>query len=101
MGDGFHEGFSKQGSKEVRPMAFNHGFALLVGVGEYANTSFDAPVTAQDAAALQELLGDGSVGYPPEQVQLLTGPDASRQGVLTALEKLATKVNEQSTVVLL
>jgi hypothetical protein len=82
-------------------MSFEQGHALLVGVGDYRDEGLDAPVTARDAHALADALREPSVGYLPGQVSLLTGPQASRAGILDALKKLAGRTNSESTVILL
>lgn len=66
---------------------FTHGHALVIGMGD------DLPVTIRDAEGVAALLRDpGRCAYPPEQVQLLAGPDAPRGAVLLALEGLAARV---------
>lgn len=63
---------------------FAHGHALLVGVGG------DLPNTVDDARALHELLTDPErCAYPPAQVALLAGPDATRPAILEGLGRLA------------
>ena len=66
---------------------FTHGYGLVIGMGA------DLPVTIDDAQGVAALLRDpGRCAYPPDQVQLLTGPGARRGDVLTALDQLATQV---------
>ncbi|WP_437291053.1 caspase family protein [Sorangium sp. So ce406] len=66
--------------------AFSSGYALLVGVGG------DLPVTARDAEDLAALLRDPArAGYPDDQVDVLTGPQATRTGILAALDLLAQR----------
>ncbi|WP_437310773.1 caspase family protein [Sorangium sp. So ce388] len=66
--------------------AFSSGYALLVGVGG------DLPVTASDAEDLAALLRDPTrAGYPKDQVDVLTGPRATRAGILAALDRLALR----------
>jgi Caspase domain len=61
-----------------------HGHALIVGVGA------DLPVTADDARGVANLLQDPTrCAYPADQVKLLTGKDARRENIMTALEWLA------------
>ena len=65
---------------------FTHGYAVVIGVGA------DLPVTIADAQGVAELLCDATrCAYPPQQVQLLTGPAAKRDAVLTALTQLANQ----------
>ncbi len=63
---------------------FTHGYAVVVGVGA------DLPNTITDADAVAALLKDPErCAYPPDQVRLLTGPQAQRDDVLAALGWLA------------
>jgi hypothetical protein len=72
-------------------MAFSQGRALLIGVDQYKNkTSLNVEHTANDIQALAAVLKDpGHCGYPEEQVQVLTGEQATRANMLAAFEKLA------------
>ena len=73
---------------------FEHGHALIVGVGG------DLPGTVDDAEALANLLNaPGRCAYPPEQVTLLTEAAATRQAILDGLDMLAERTDRQSTVV--
>jgi uncharacterized caspase-like protein len=73
---------------------FQHGHALVVGVGG------DLPGTVDDAEALADFLkAPGRCAYPPKQVTLLTGPAATREAILDALDALAQSTNGQSTTV--
>jgi hypothetical protein len=73
---------------------FEDGHAVVIGVGA------DLPNTVDDAEGLSEILQDQErCAYPPEQVTLLTGPDATRSGILAALDRLAQRTAEDDTVV--
>ncbi len=75
---------------------FEHGHALIVGVGR------DLPTTVQDAEDLYATLTDPQMcAYPTEQVELLCGQDSTRQNVLEALDRLVerTRQSPQATVV--
>jgi uncharacterized caspase-like protein len=62
---------------------FTPGYAVVIGVGA------DLPVTIDDAQGIANLLRDPvRCAYPPEQVQLLTGENARREHILTALARL-------------
>jgi hypothetical protein len=70
---------------------FTHGHALVIGMGA------DLPMTITDAEGVAALLADPDrCAYPPDQVQLLTGPSAYRGDVLRALDQLAAQVNADS-----
>ena len=63
---------------------FAQGYAVVVGVGA------DLAVTIDDATAVADLLRDPSrCAYPPDQVQLLTGEQATAANILAALDTLA------------
>jgi hypothetical protein len=73
---------------------FNQGHALVVGVGG------DLPGTVDDAEALADVLtAPGRCAYPPGQVHLLTGEQATSANVRTALDALAEATNPESTAI--
>lgn len=73
---------------------FNQGYALVVGVGG------DLPGTVDDAAALAEILtAPGRCAYPPAQVRLLPGEQATRAAILAGLDQLAAAPEEAAVVV--
>lgn len=72
---------------------FTQGHACLIGIGG------DLPSTETDAQGLAAILQDPErCAYPTNQVQVLTGPQASRSNILAALEKLAQTTTPESTV---
>ena len=76
------------------PATFSQGYAVAVGAGA------DLPVTVDDAAAVADLLRDpGRCAYPPGQVRLLTGTEARRDAVLSALDWLAGAAGPEATAV--
>jgi len=76
-------------------LTFEQGHALVVGVGA------DLPNTVEDAVGLAEILRDPArCAYPPGQVHLLTGEDATREQVLAVLDTLAHSTDAQSTVLI-
>lgn len=65
---------------------FSSGHALLIGVGG------DLPVTVKDAEDLAALLKDPArAGYPAAQVEVLSGAQATREGILGGLKRLAER----------
>ena len=80
------EGRTKEG--------FDQGYALVVGVGA------DLPNTVDDAVGLAGILKDPArCAYPPDQVHLLTGDDATRVAILSTLDILAESTNPESTII--
>jgi hypothetical protein len=82
------------GEEEEVSSIFTQGHALIIGVGD------DLPNTVDDAVGLANVLKNPShCAYPLNQVHLLTGPGATRNAVLSALDTLAKSTDSQSTVV--
>ncbi|GAB4121497.1 MAG: hypothetical protein Fur005_33840 [Roseiflexaceae bacterium] len=81
-------------------MLFTHGHALLIGIGTYANEpGINVPTCANDASSMWATLTDPqSCGYPDTQVQSLTDDQATKQGILDALDALA-KADPEAMVV--
>lgn len=73
---------------------FDHGHALIVGVGA------DLPTTVDDAIGLASILRDPErCAYPSDQVQLLSGADADKDAILRALDTLANLADPEATVI--
>ena len=72
---------------------FNHGYALLIGVGESQYVKLSLPVTVKDTQAIYGVLTDRNLcGYPPEQIRVLNNAEATRDGILQGLNWLKAKV---------
>jgi uncharacterized caspase-like protein len=72
---------------------FTQGFALAIGVGA------DLPYTVDDANALANILTDpGRCAYPESQVNLLVSEAATRDNILSALDRLAEINDPEATV---
>lgn len=68
---------------------FDHGYALVVGVGA------DLKVTVDDAKAVYEILTDKNrCGYKLENVRLLTEKEAARDDILAGLDWLADQASK-------
>ncbi len=73
----------------------NNTYALIIGVGD------DLPYTVKDAQNLYKSITNKKlVGYPKENVILLTEKKATRQGILKAFDTLKEKTNEESSIIL-
>jgi len=78
-----------------KPPFFTQGHALIIGVGD------DLSCTIDDAKGLANILrNEARCAYNPEQVHLLTGKSADRDGVLSALDAMAKATDNESTVVI-
>ena len=72
---------------------FNHGYALLIGVGESKYHPLSLPVTVKDTQAIYGALTDRDLcGYPQEQIRVLNNAEATRNGILQGLSWLKGKV---------
>ena len=71
---------------------FDHGYALLIGVGQSAYPKWSLPVTVKDMQALRTILTDPDLcGYPDDDahIRLLHDAGATRQAILDGLAWLA------------
>lgn len=74
---------------------FDHGYALLIGVGQSAYPKWSLPVTVKDVQALRAILTDPALcGYPDDDahIRLLHDADATQQAILDGLAWLAGQV---------
>jgi uncharacterized caspase-like protein len=72
---------------------FDHGYALLIGVDENQVPRWSLPDVAKDVAAVAGVLANQArCAYAPENVKTVTGPDATRAGILDGLRWLKGKV---------
>lgn len=77
---------------------FAHGHALLIGVDQNARPRLALPVVARDVAALAAVLTDPQVcAYPPAQVETLTGPAVTRDGIFDALDRLRARIDADTS----
>jgi len=83
---------------------FAHGYALIIAVDQNLMPGYALPTVARDAAALREVLvHPARCAYPAEQVRLLSGSDATRDGIYAGLswlkERLAADRSGNATAV--
>ena len=72
---------------------FNHGYALLIGVGRSQYEKLSLPVTVKDTQAIYGVLIDRDLcGYPQEQIRVLNNAEATRDEILQGLSWLKGKV---------
>ena len=84
---------------------FAHGYALIIAVDQNLMPGYALPTVARDAAALREVLVHPErCAYPAGQVRLLSGSDATRDGIHAGLswlkERLAADRSGNATAVL-
>ena len=84
---------------------FTNGYALLIGVNENLIPGYALPTVANDVTALRDVLVHPQrCAYPRENVRLLLGSQASRQGIRAGLawlkERLAADRSDNATAVL-
>ncbi|MCP4544321.1 MAG: caspase family protein [Chloroflexi bacterium] len=77
---------------------FMNGYALLVGVDENYVPRWALPDVAKDVKALEEvLLHPARCAYPEGNVKIITGQDATRQGIMDGLEWLQERVEADTS----
>lgn len=76
---------------------FNHGYALLIGVGESQYPKLSLPVTVNDTQAVYTVLTNLNLcAYPQENIRVLNNTEATRDGILRALRWLKEKADSDS-----
>lgn len=78
---------------------FNHGYALLIGVGESAYSKLSLPVTVKDTQSLYAALIDPELcAYPDNEdhIRVLNDKKATRSAILDGLNWLKTKTEADS-----
>ncbi|MBD2433581.1 MULTISPECIES: hypothetical protein [Fischerella] len=73
---------------------FDHGHALLIGVGRTAEPEYSLPVTVKDVQALKAVLIDPNLcAYldDAEHIRLLQNEQTTRSGILAGLAWLKEK----------
>ena len=77
---------------------FDHGYALLVGVDESQLADYALPDVAKDVAALRDVLVHPQrCAYPTDHVKVLTGPEATRNGILDGLAWLEASIADDAS----
>jgi hypothetical protein len=81
-------------------MAFKQGHALVIGVGAHQHhPRLDVPIAVDDAEAVADVLRDpNACGYPAGQIRPLHRSDATKDGILSALDELAARASLDDTV---
>ena len=72
---------------------FSNGYALIIGVSDNLIPSYALPTVARDAAALYKvLIHPKRCAYEPDNVRLLTGTEATGDGIRAGLSWLKAKI---------
>src|SRR5690349_9191019 len=78
---------------------FDHGYALLIGVGECQYPNWSLPATAKDVQAIKSILIDPNLcAYRDDDrhMSLLHDKDATRGNILDGLSWLQSQVSSDS-----
>jgi hypothetical protein len=83
-------------------LEFSKGHALVIGVGTHKySPENDVPITISDAESVAAILAHpGKCGYPARQVRFLHEHEATKAGILNALDQLAGKAAKDATVLM-
>lgn len=98
------QGDSGQGSKTGMGIGgpIMNAYALLIGVGNCKYTDWSLPVSSLDARELRQTLADPTLcAYPAEQIRVLSDEQATRNGILQAIDELAQKPADQGDATVL
>jgi uncharacterized caspase-like protein len=80
------------------PSQFTHGYALLIGVDQSQAEEWALPDVAKDIAALRDVLVHPQrCAYPADNVKVLTGPEATRTGILDGLAWLGERIEDDES----
>lgn len=76
---------------------FEHGYALLIGVGDCQDSRLSLPVTVKDTQAIKKVLIDSnSCGYLESHINILNNEKATKKGILDGLKWLKEKAENDS-----
>lgn len=74
---------------------FTNGYALLIGVNENQPGFRSLPDVLKDITALRNVLTDSQrCAYQPENIEVITGKKATKQGIINGVKWLADKVKQ-------
>jgi hypothetical protein len=77
---------------------FDHGYALLIAVNESQMPNYALPTVAKDAAALHAVLVHPErCAYLPENVRVIQGAEASREGIRAGLAWLRDRLSQDTS----
>lgn len=77
---------------------FDNGYALLIAVNESQMPNYALPTVAKDAAALHAVfVHPERCAYLPENVRVIQGPEASREGIRAGLAWLRERLAQDTT----
>jgi uncharacterized caspase-like protein len=72
--------------------------ALVVGVSQYPNPAWNLPAVASDVREIANLLGSKNGSFDKDRVQVLTDAEATKSGIMSALDDLFRTASPQDTV---
>lgn len=76
---------------------FEHGYALLIGVGESAYSRLSLPVTVKDTQAIYGVLVDPELcGYSQKNIRVLNNKEATKTAILNGLKWLKDKTENDT-----
>ncbi|MFX1441706.1 MAG: caspase domain-containing protein, partial [Promethearchaeota archaeon] len=79
-------------------MEFKNGYALLIAVDDNEVKRWALPAVSKDIAALDQVLKHPNYcAYPEDNVKVVSGKAATRQGILKSLEWLQNCIKEDQT----
>jgi hypothetical protein len=77
-----------------------NGYGLIIGVGTYDDSSLNIPIAERDALGIFDALTSPESGHDRANFSLLSGRDASRPGIISAMDALSRRAEPDSTVII-
>jgi hypothetical protein len=89
------------GAGTGEPIGFANGFALVVGIGTYRDSAWNAPPTFADGNGIADALSAPDVaGYPTPNVQFLHDAGAGLDAILKGFDRLADVAGPDDTALI-
>lgn len=85
----------------IRFIPSRHIYGLVIGVGDYQDSSFpDLPFAINDAEGIYEmLLDDEFIGVPQENIFLITGEEATLTNIYVKLDEIKRKATASTDLI--
>ncbi|MCP4395716.1 MAG: hypothetical protein GY801_00185 [bacterium] len=92
----------EESSAQAAPQRRGEIYAVIIGIGEYADQRLNLQYTVNDARGLYDLLTDPAYGgVPEENIKLLLDGQATDRQIKGAIGKwLSRRANEEDTVII-
>jgi tetratricopeptide (TPR) repeat protein len=84
---------------QLKKQPIGSRYALLIGIGKYADKRYNLRGPANDLPMMQQVLVE-HLDFPSENISVLADEAATREGILTALDSLGKRTGLNDTVLI-